>query len=354
MKYYDWTRTLSYDADVSIVIGSRGKGKTYGLRKQFVLDWLKHRYRFVEICRYVDEVNDVREDYFDKLVEKEEFPRLVFKTDRKKAYVAFKPKKENEKVKWHVIGYFVALTQMQRSKKKTFVRVKRIVMDEAVIDRMDRYHRYLPNEYGLLANVVDSCTRENPNDPSEETIAPHLYLLGNAVDISNPYFARYGIVRVPAFGYTWYDAKTCMLHYIEPGDYAEAKLADTLAGRMVRNTRDADTMARNVFIDSDDDTIGKKPKDARYIWSLEYMGARFDVWVSTRDGYYYVCERRPKDGGVVYALSTKDNRANQIVLKRCDTLLRVLMDAIYSGLVKYSSVAIKRRFLDCMAAFGLR
>ena len=32
--YYDWHKTLSYNADVTMVIGARGIGKTYGLRKQ--------------------------------------------------------------------------------------------------------------------------------------------------------------------------------------------------------------------------------------------------------------------------------------------------------------------------------
>ena len=29
-EYYDWHKTLSYDADVTMVIGARGVGKTFG------------------------------------------------------------------------------------------------------------------------------------------------------------------------------------------------------------------------------------------------------------------------------------------------------------------------------------
>ena len=50
--YYDWGTTLSYDADVTQVVTLRGKGKTYGLRKQFVKDFLKDESRFVEVCRF--------------------------------------------------------------------------------------------------------------------------------------------------------------------------------------------------------------------------------------------------------------------------------------------------------------
>ena len=38
--FYDWHKTLSYDADVTMVIGPRGVGKTFGLRKQCIKDFL--------------------------------------------------------------------------------------------------------------------------------------------------------------------------------------------------------------------------------------------------------------------------------------------------------------------------
>ena len=85
--YYDWGTTLSYDADVTQVVTLRGKGKTYGLRKQFVKDFLKDESRFVEVCRFKDEISDVMDGYFDKLIEKEEFPNHVFKTERKAAFI---------------------------------------------------------------------------------------------------------------------------------------------------------------------------------------------------------------------------------------------------------------------------
>ena len=40
-KYYDWEKTLSYDADVTMVIGASGVGKTFGRRKQFIREWVK-------------------------------------------------------------------------------------------------------------------------------------------------------------------------------------------------------------------------------------------------------------------------------------------------------------------------
>ena len=58
-KYYDWEKTLSYDADVTMVIGARGVGKTFGLRRQFIRDYLRHEWRFVEVTRYKNELSGV-------------------------------------------------------------------------------------------------------------------------------------------------------------------------------------------------------------------------------------------------------------------------------------------------------
>ena len=38
LEFYNWQKTLSYNADVTMVIGARGIGKTYGLRLQFIRD----------------------------------------------------------------------------------------------------------------------------------------------------------------------------------------------------------------------------------------------------------------------------------------------------------------------------
>lgn len=349
--YYDWRKTLTYNADVTAVIGPRGCGKTYGLRKQFIADFLKRGWRFVEICRYKEEKKEVADGYFDKLIVNGEFDEWQFKTDQRFAYIA-PACDDNEKPEWEVCGYFIALTEMQRSKKRTFVRVRRLVMDEAIIDRKDRFHSYLPNEYSLLANVVDSCTRENVND--EARIRPNVYLLGNAVDLVNPYFARYGIRKAPGHGYSWHASKTFLLHYIDPGGYVDGKLDDTLAGRMIRGTSEEGTLVRNQFAGADDPSIGKRPKGSEHLYTLAYGEQMFSVWISMAEGWYYVSSKRVNDDKPIFSLTTKSNEANHIVVRKCDKLMGGMLDAVYLGIVMFDSAATKRRFIDALSLFGVR
>ena len=62
--FYDWHKTLSFDADVTMVIGPRGIGKTFGLRYQCIKDFLKDGSRFVEVCRFKAELSGVSDGYF--------------------------------------------------------------------------------------------------------------------------------------------------------------------------------------------------------------------------------------------------------------------------------------------------
>lgn len=215
-KYYSWQKTLSYDAPVTMVITARGYGKTYGLRKQCVSDWIKNKWRFVEITRHAQELAPLTENYYDRL--QREYPGYVFKCEKNQAYIAPRPD-EGGKPQWELLGYFVAMTQFQLIKKLTFNRVKRILMDEAVLEKDDKNHRYLKNEWDILTNIVDTVTRERADTSNE----PRLYLLGNACDILNPYFENAGITGNPKRGYSWYLDKTFLLHNLENAEYAREK-----------------------------------------------------------------------------------------------------------------------------------
>ena len=125
MKYYDWCKTLSYAADVTIVIGARGVGKTYGLRKQCINDNIKSGCTFAEICRYKSELGPIMDGYFSRL--ELEFPSYVFKTEKGKGYIAERPDDEKTKPAWRILCYFLALTDAQNAKKRTYNKVKRII-----------------------------------------------------------------------------------------------------------------------------------------------------------------------------------------------------------------------------------
>lgn len=349
-KFYDWDKTLSYDADVTMVVGARGLGKTYGLRKRFVQDYLKDGSRFVEVTRFKNELSGVSDGYFNRVGR--EFKDYLFRTDAKYAYISKKNKNDSKKQKWDIIGYFCALSDAQSLKKRTYDKVRRIVLDEAIIERTDRYHNYLPNEFSKLANLVDTVSRERADDDS---LRPRVYLLGNACDISNPYFAAYRVPTLLKFGYSWHRNKTFLLHYVESSEYGAEKLTGTVAGRMMMGTQEALTAAGNEFYVTSNDFVVRKPKRAKYCFGLTVNGLQFGIWVDYQEGLYYVTDKVPNiPTKPVYALTASDNSVNYVMARRADPIIKSFSEMWYLGLVRYETVRIKTDFVEVLALFGVR
>lgn len=350
-NFYDWNQTLSYDADVTMVVGARDIGKTYGLRLQFIRDYLKDGSRFTELVRHKNELNDFTSTYFNRIIENEHFPEYDFKTDGRHAYIAAKPK-PNCKPKWELLGYYGALTMAQQMKKWTFSRVKRIGLDEAIIDkRLDNYHRYLPNEFSVLANIVDSISRER--EDTDYKLRPRIYLLGNSVDLLNPYFAAYNIYE-PKYGYSWHKNKTMLLHYVKSEGYAKAKTKNTVSGRMLEDTMDELISAGNEFLRRNNDFVFKKPARAKFYFGIVYQGMKFGIWVDNKEGYYYVNQSIPADAKHVFALTAEDNRVNYIAARKAETVLKGFTDLYYLGIIRYETEYIQSRFLEVLNLFGIR
>ena len=140
-RHYDWGATFAYDALLTMVVAVRDVGKTYGLRKQLIADYLKDGARFVQLVRYKTELPIMSGEYLAKVGR--EFPGHMFKTDNRFAWCAERVP-DGEKPDWRCMGYFCALTQMQQIKNTTFVDPYRIVLDEAIIDpALQRYTSYL-------------------------------------------------------------------------------------------------------------------------------------------------------------------------------------------------------------------
>ena len=348
-RFIDWPRIFSYDALLTMVAGARGRGKTFGLRRQFVADWLNSGWRFVEVCRFKSQLQDVATGYFDALIRKGLFPDHVFKTEGGRAYIAEKPD-EGEKPAWQLFGYFVALSDYQNIKKRTFANVKRIVLDEAIIERLDAHHHYLRQEWQILQSVCDSVLREEPGENRGR-----VYLLANACDLVNPYFVALGIDRAPKFGFTKYNGGRFLLYYEEPGEYAEEKRISTLAGIMGDFAGDTDVSVYNRFSGSNTDFVEDKPRDARFEFGVTYLQQDFGIWADYTRGYYYVNRKIPANTGKpVYALTARDNRANVIVAKRAEKALTIFAELFYAGLVKYDSPGTRESFISVLSLFGVR
>lgn len=352
-RYYDWDKTLSYqtgtNGEICLVMGAKDIGKTFGLRLKCVERFIKHHELFCEICRTNEELKAVAPGYFDKLQAAGFFQDYIFKVERSCGYIAKRPANENSKPKYELICYFVALTNFQREKKRTYVCPRRFIFDEAIIDTMDKHHRYLKDEFLILANLLDSISRQQPGSDYKY----NLYLLGNAVDLTCPYFRFNGINKIPEFGFHWYKNKTVLFHYVEPWD-AEDRKAYTLVGRMLDGLDEAETIFNNQFRDTFDDEISTKSPEAKYAFALKWNSVIFAIWIDSKNAIWYVTKKLPKDAPNIYVLAKKDSSINYRVLAKTDSLLKILPEIYRIGGLRYESPAMREAFFEILSFIGVK
>ena len=348
MKFYDWQKTMSYQTGTNgehcFVIGGKGIGKTFGLRVKCVERFIKAEERFCEICRTAVERDEVEAGYFDKLQAEGFFKDHVFEVKKHCGYIAKKPATDDEKPDYELLCYFVALTSFQREKKRTFVKPRRFIFDEAVIDSKDRYHRYLPDEFLILANLLDSISRQQPGDGYSYCV----YYLANAVDFSCPYLYNLGIRKLPSFGYSWYKGKTVLLHYVEPWD-AKDRIAQTLVGRMLEGSDESKVIFYNKFRNETGGEIMRKTSNACYKFAFKWGHMSFGIWLDRKRSLWFVTGKIPKGARNVYTLAKRDSSVQMQVLSKSEPLAKMLVGMYKAGGLRYESAHIRKAFFASLS-----
>lgn len=351
-KYYDFDKLVSYNADVSIVIGARGLGKTYGARRKFVRDYLKNGARFVEITRYRNELSALQSDWFGKLTENNEFESYMFRTQANVAYISKKPDAEHSKPEWSIIGYFVALSMQAAAKKLTYVNVRNIMMDEITIDANDKWHRYLPNEFEQLANLVDTVTRERADTVSKMG-KPRVFLLGNACDMFNPYFAHYGINTMPEYGVRWYGDKTMILDYVQNETYARGKKRDTVAGRMLGNSNAIG--ADNRFIMRDDHMLENAHAHANITYVIVYKNEKYAIINDYNCAKVFISNKYNKNSNVTeIALTLADGGVNRLTEKWAREIMKSLREYLSIGALRFDTMKTQNAIESALRLYGVK
>ena len=344
-QFFEWGPVFSRQAPITMVVGARGLGKTYGLRKECISEYLKKGLRFVEVSRFKSEQKAVSKGYFNRV--SAEFPGMEFEVRGSEGFVCRGTNEKGKKI-WEKLCFFVSLTELQTAKKRTFDKVHRVIFDEAVIDRADRYHRYLPNEWELLAGLIDSVSRER----AESTIHPQLFLLGNAVDLSNPFFQQIGLMDEPQTGYHWHLKKLFLLVVPEAAEYSRAKEEQTLAGRMLAGTAAGEAANWNRFSSEFAGVIAPKPASARFEVGLRWKEQEFGLWFDDREGRYHVTSKIPR-GGKTLALSIGNVAVNTPLVQKNASFLKSIVSLASIDGLRFESLGLRSQFFTACGLLNL-
>lgn len=122
--FYDFQKVLSYNSMLNFIIGERGVGKTYGVTKFVINDFLKRGHEFVYLRRYKTELRKSVPHFFDALKSNDEFK------DHKLSV-----KNDNFFIDDKIAGYSMPLSTANILKSSSFPKVQTIIFDEFIIDK---------------------------------------------------------------------------------------------------------------------------------------------------------------------------------------------------------------------------
>ena len=336
--YWDPGRTASYNCLFNFIVGSRGAGKTYGILKRGVSRFLRspkgNRAQFVYMRRLKTELKNLTTanpgTLFDAVAG--EFPDHELKA-RGNVLTC-----DGE-----VMGYGVALSTSSILKSSAYPQVREIYFDEFIIDNTRTYH-YLPDEVRKFQDAYETIARPG-NDPARpDTLA---WFLSNAVTISNPYFAEYGL-RPPANGdiQRFGTTRDILVQNVANPELAKVKKG-TRFGQMLSGSAYEAYAYDNEWLLDDSSFVERKTKRAKYWLSLRCKNAWYGVWFDALQGLYYVSANVNMDYPVQISATLDDQMPNTMLLKgRTSAFFNRLRSAYDNGWIRYESIRIKNMMIN--------
>lgn len=200
--YYDIHHILSYNALLNILIGERGVGKTYSVSKFSIEDFKKRDNQFAYIRRYKPEIRQAVPRFFDALKDNNEFPNDHLYNKSNTFYC-------NDQI----CGHAMTLSTAQDLKSSNFSKVKNIIFDEFIIEEGQKKF-YLQSEVDVFLNLIETIARLRD---------VRIFLLGNAVTSTNPYFLYFNLTLPYNNDIKTFRDGTILLQYMQNLEYREVK-----------------------------------------------------------------------------------------------------------------------------------
>lgn len=337
-------KIISYGAPLNLIITARSYGKTYGLLKAAVKDYLRDRSQMVFVRRYKAEIKSLGNRIMDAISSNGEFPGYVFKNDSSQIYIAKKPTKD-DKPKWEVLGYVIALNQQANYKGVEFPRVKKIIFDEFV-RLLKKPPGYLPNEISEFLDLFKTISRDREG--------VYAYLLGNACDLTCPYLGFAHIYREPPDGISWHNGKNILCVYPKDMQFADRE-RETTVGRLVAGTEYEGVMIDNDFANGGDAFISKKPPRATYRYGFAFAGELFGVWFDATEGLFYINGKTLDTAeNETFVLQVKDMAPNTVLVQKSSPLLSHIKGLYGLGLVRFDTAKRRESYIRMLGLLGVR
>lgn len=337
--FWNTRQTLTHNMLINVIVGNRGGGKSYGAKQWAIDNFLKNKEQFGYIRRYKEDLKEPMIQFFKDI--EHCYPDYEFKVDSKYFYIRLKP--TDPKEKWDekdIAGYGFTLSTASNKKSIAYPNVTTLIFDEFLLDKGNQI--YLADEPVKLLNLYETIARPGTGHPRVI-----LFMLANALSITNPYFLFWNL-KMPDKQdrngkYIWkHPTRPILVEDVRNDKFIDAK-RNTEFGALIEGTKYADYSINNKFLLDDDKFIEKKSKKARYFFTFIYKGNKYGVWTSFGEGKMWVSKDIDPSYPIVYTLTLKDHQPNTMFLKlkKGAGPFRAFIENYKAGNVFFESMDVK-------------
>lgn len=330
-KWYNPSDMDSYGKTLNFIIGGRGIGKTYSMKRRCIKRFLRSGKQFIYVRRYKSELKKIRQ-FFDDIAL--EFPKLKLIVKGGKDGARFYI---NDKL----AGWAVPLSGYSTEKSTPYPNVDTIIFDEFLVEK--GMTRYLPDEVGCFLNFMHTIDRKRG--------VTRAFLLANAVTIVNPYFLYWEIQPNIEKRYNTFPNRRNTRHIMVeiPNDsefYNDEEL--TPFEELITDTKYGDYAIKNTFVNDNDTFIIKRSKAAKFMFAIYYKERTLGIWVDYGRGYMYTSYEFDPNTRYIYSLSTVDHRPNMLLMAnwKSDHYLKQLVKAFKFGYLCFDNQVIKNTMYE--------
>lgn len=338
--FWNMRHTLTHNALINLIVGNRGGGKSYGWKELAVNNFIKKKEQFGYIRRYRDDLKEPLEQFFKDIAQ--EFPDYECMVKGSKVYIRKKSANEEEERSWtedDIAGYGFVLSTANNRKSISYPDITLLGFDEFLLEEGNQ--KYLPGEVDKLLNLYETIAR-----PGSGHKRVTLWLLGNAISITNPYFL-YWDLKMPKKQdkngkWIWkHPTRPILVEDVRNEGFIDAK-QNTEFGAVVKGTKYADYSIENKFLLDDDTFIERKSQNARHQFNFIYRDQKYGVWADYSEGKMWVSESIDPYG-LTYSFTLKDHSPNTMLMKSRNKTyyLKHFIEGFKDGIVFFETMNIK-------------
>lgn len=281
-EWYDYRAIKSRNALWSIVSGPRSIGKTYGAKIDHIERAIRTGSQFMWLRRTVTELSPAKAGFFDSISDR--YPGFEFRVDGDAGQV------RKDAGVWRTIVRFVALSTASQKKGTEFPDVDAIVYDECFAEPG---MRYLVDEVDRLRQLWITVNRNRTTRGRART---RVYLLGNAIELDNPYFLEWRFDATREWQKGHETGGDVILHLVDADKY-ERRVGESIYGKVL-GTAQIDYASGHYFRPDGGYVVDNRPADSRPFATLVTLDGTFGLWEAADWRTMYVTVGPLADGTV--------------------------------------------------------